>query len=228
MHGHRLVELFRVDDLQPRTGQFRTHHQCQQTAHQEESECGDQIEVPDLLVIGGRQPVDQHRPAVPRPGGRRSAWPVSVTIRCAPFFEGVLGPAHDARAGAQSEVALRSVPVGSGGGRPGGRSGGRPGRRCRSGRGSGKRGDVRKMCAECVSLDNFPAADKERQVRGIRNLPGIIFGRLAAMRRVANPVSHLIKAEFRLLNFPPGCAITRRVRVTEVPANAPVFAVTQV
>ncbi|GES33084.1 hypothetical protein San01_55720 [Streptomyces angustmyceticus] len=55
---------------------------------------------------------------------------------------------------ARSEVALRSVPVGSGG--AGGAAGGRAG----AAAGTGKPGDVRKMCAECGAWDKFPAADK--------------------------------------------------------------------
>lgn len=72
--------------------------------------------------------------------------------------------------GAQSEWALRSVPVGSGGpsgGRTEGPANG-PG-----GYGTGKRGDVREMCAECASSGNFGTADKGRRVKGIRRRRGL-------------------------------------------------------
>src|SRR5690606_16928044 len=86
VHGEHLVELLVRHHLLPGVEQLGAHQQRQDAAEDEEPERGDQAHVPDDLVVGRRQPVDEdralagHRP----PGGglrglgsRSHQWPAS-------------------------------------------------------------------------------------------------------------------------------------------------------
>jgi hypothetical protein len=83
----QLVELFVVHDLQARPGQFGPHHQGHQTGRQEEQERRDQVEMADLLVVRGGQPVDHQptRPPAPPYGSCRRRYglgPHRSPLRC--------------------------------------------------------------------------------------------------------------------------------------------------
>ena len=58
MHGEELVVLFLGrHDLETRGEKLGTDHQCHDTAEQEVNERRNQVEVSDLLVVCGRNPL---------------------------------------------------------------------------------------------------------------------------------------------------------------------------
>ncbi len=58
VHGQQLVVVLAGQDRVVRLGQLDAHEQRLDPAEHEEHERGDQVEDPDLLVIGGRDPID--------------------------------------------------------------------------------------------------------------------------------------------------------------------------
>jgi hypothetical protein len=60
VHREELVVKLVVDDLVPRTSQLGPHDHGHHTGEQEESERGDEVELADHLVVGGRYPTQDH------------------------------------------------------------------------------------------------------------------------------------------------------------------------
>jgi hypothetical protein len=56
VHREGLVVRLRIDELEAGLRQFQAHQQRQQAADQEERECRDEVEDPDPLVVGRREP----------------------------------------------------------------------------------------------------------------------------------------------------------------------------
>ena len=69
VHREQLVVRLVGHELEPGLGELDAHDQRQQAGEEEEDERVDQVEDPDLLVIGGRQPLVQAGP-VATGGGR--------------------------------------------------------------------------------------------------------------------------------------------------------------
>src|SRR6266516_3406663 len=70
--GEYLVVRVRGEELRARSGQLRPHQQRQDAAHHEESERVDQVQDPDLLVIGRGEPSEEARSEWLRAGERWS------------------------------------------------------------------------------------------------------------------------------------------------------------